>query len=307
MSEEIPVHTENRYWGKLPEAELEKALAFIDAEGWDAFTEAFKGKFDFTTQENRADWRFFVPLTRASVVLDAGAGLGRISIPLARVVGKVVACDTSIVRMRFLKKLAEAKGLQNIETVVADIFEPPFKDESFDLIVMNGLLEWVGKTDWYEDPREAQVACLKICKRLLKPGGYLYVGIENRAALAYLRGTDHSGLRFTSYMPRFLADWYTKVRKGHPYDTYTYTKAGYAKLLSEAGFVDPDFYLVYPGYNLPRVLIPHDEVRLLSYALSAMMPGNTLFRRAAQLAMRSLFVARLYRYFFFSFSIFARK
>ena len=301
------VHTENRYWGKLPEAELEKALVFIDEKGWEEFVEAYTGKFDFTMQENRADWQFYVPLTRDSVVLDAGAGLGRISIPLARVAGKVVACDASIVRMRFLKKLAEAKGLPNVETVVADIFEPPFADESFDLIVMNGLLEWVGSTDRYADPREAQIACLRICKRLLRPGGYLYVGIENRFALAYLRGTDHSGLRFTSYMPRWLADLYTRARKGRRYDTYTYTKAGYKKLLSEAGFSDPDFYLVYPGYNLPRILIPHEEVRLLSYALSGMMPGNTLFRRAAQLAMRSAIVARLYRHFFFSFSIFARK
>jgi SAM-dependent methyltransferase len=297
----------NRYWGKIPEAELQKALALIDAEGWAAFEERFAGKLDFTTEENRADWRFFVPLGRNSVVLDAGAGLGRISIPLARVAEKVVACDASAVRMRFLKKLAEARGLNNIETVSADIFDLPFKEESFDLIVMNGVLEWVGKTDAYDNPREAQIASLKICKKLLKKGGYLYVGIENRFALAYLRGVDHSGLRFTSYMPRWLANAYTKLRTGKKYDTYTYTMSGYKKLFAEGGFERPEFYLVHPGYNLPRMLIPHGNLKLLTYALVSLMPGNTPLRRVAKLAARLPFVAWAYRRVFFSFSIFAQK
>ncbi|PIR44965.1 MAG: hypothetical protein COV10_02035 [Candidatus Vogelbacteria bacterium CG10_big_fil_rev_8_21_14_0_10_51_16] len=303
----IKEFAKNRYWGKIPEAELEKALKIIDTEGWDAFARKYEDRLDFTTEENRADWRFFVPLNSKSVVLDAGAGLGRITIPLARVVGKVIACDTSLTRMRFLKKLAGSKGLSNVETVVADIFNPPFKDESFDLIVMNGLLEWVGRTDLYKDPREAQVASLKICKKLLKKGGFLYIGIENRFALSYLRGIDHSGLRFTSYMPRWLANRYSLFKIKHRYDTYTYNIWGYKKLLKEAGFENSDFRLVYPGYNQPRVIIPYDNIRLLKYTLESMMHGNTRIRKVAKLAARSTFLVWLYRNFFFSFSIFAQK
>ncbi|MBI2673869.1 MAG: class I SAM-dependent methyltransferase [Candidatus Zambryskibacteria bacterium] len=304
---EIKRFTKNRYWGKVPEAELEKALDVIDLEGWAVFTDKFKDRLDFTTEENRADWRFFIALDHNSIVLDAGAGLGRISIPLARVVRKVVACDTSVVRMRFLNKLAEAKGLSNIETVVADIFNPPFEKESFDLIVMNGLLEWVGRTDLYNDPREAQIACLKICRGLLKKGGFLYVGIENRFALAYLRGIDHSSLKFTSYMPRWLANKYTLSRTGHRYDTYTYNISGYKKLLNESGFTNPDFYLVYPGYNLPRIIIPYTNLRLLKYTLIYMMPANTIRRKIAKMAARSSFLLWIYRKLFFSFNIFAQK
>lgn len=304
---EIKQFTENRYWGKIPEAELEKALNIIDSEGWAVFTDKFKDKLDFTTEENRADWRFFVPIGHNSVVLDAGAGLGRISIPLARVVKKVFAFDQSLLRMKFLKIRAEKEGLKNIEVCVANIFNLPFQKESFDLIVMNGLLEWVGKTDLYHDPREAQIACLKICRGLLKKGGFLYVGIENRFAAAYLRGIDHSRLRFTSYLPRWLANRYTLFRTGHKYDTYTYNISGYRKLLNEGGFANPSFYLVYPGYNLPRIIIPYDNLRLLQYTLVSMMHGNTLVRRIAKMVGRSSFLVRIYRYFFFSFNIFAQK
>ena len=306
MMKEVKKFAQDPYWAKKIE-QIEKALDVIDREGWNVFINKFKDKFDFTTEENRADWRFFVPLDHESVVLDAGAGLGRISIPLARVVKKVVACDTSITRLRFLKKLAEVKGLNNIETVVADIFNSPFEEESFDLIVMNGLLEWVGRTDLYDDPREAQIACLKICKRLLKKGGYLYVGIENRFALAYLRGIDHSGLRFTSFLPRWLANKYTLFRENHRYDTYTYNIPGYRKLFKESGFESPDFYLVYPGYNLPRIIIPYDDLGLLQYTLISMMPADTLTRRIAKMAARSSFLIWIYRNFFFSFNIFVQK
>lgn len=304
--QKIKEFTADRYWGKIPECELEKALGIIDTEGWDSFAAKYKDRLDFTTEENRADWRFLVPLDRNSVVLDVGAGLGRTSIPLARVVKKVVACDTSVIRMKFLKKLADSKGLINIEVVVADIFNPPFEQESFDLIVMNGVLEWVGRTDLYKNPREAQIACLKICRGLLKKGGFLYVGIENRFAAAYLRGIDHNGLRFTSYMPRWIANKYTELKKHHKYDTHTYSMAGYKKLFKVGGFDNLDPYLVYPGYNRPRIIIPYNNLRLLKYIV-LMSSGGSVLRKIARLFAHFPPIIWLYRAVFFSFNIFARK
>lgn len=303
----VPFFSEDRYWGKSPKEELERALRVLDERGWDAFKKEFDSKFDFTFEENRADWRFGIPLSKNSVVLDAGAGMGRISIPLARVVGKVVSVDQSFLRMKFIKKRAENEGLKNIEAYVGDIFDLPFPKGSFDLIVMNGLLEWVGATDRYSNPREAQIASLRICKDLLKEGGYLYIGIENRFALSYLYALDHSGLRFTSYMPRFLADWYCKLRKGKRYDTYTYNVGGYRKLLLDAGFGEADFYLVYPGYNCPRITIPYESLNILTYVMRMLMPKNTWRRRVAKRFAGIRPLLWLYRKVFFSFNIVVQK
>lgn len=307
MKEGIALFTNDRYWGKLPKEELEKALEVIEMDSWGAFKAQYKGGFDATFEENRADWRFVIPVDKSFSVLDAGAGLGRISIPLARVAGKVVAIDHSFLRMKFLKKRAEQEGLDNIEVCVADIFDLPLPKESFDLIVMNGLLEWVGATDRYSDPREAQLASLKICKELLKKDGFLYIGIENRYALAYLRGLDHGGLRFTSYMPRWLANAYTKFRKGKPYDTYTYTKRGYEKLLKESGLNNVAFYLPYPGYNLPRIVIPYDNLQALAYTIRILVSSGGAKKKLAQFLAQWPLALRLYRYFFFSFGIVVQK
>jgi len=305
--EGIPLFAEDCYWGKSPKEELEKALMVLEEKGWEEFKALYQSKFDFTFEEGRADWRFPIPISKDSVVLDIGAGMGRSSIPLARVAGKVVSVDHSYLRMKFLKKRAEKENLKNIEVYVGDIFDLPFKKESFDLIVMNGLLEWVGVTDRYSHPKDAQIASLKVCKSLLKKGGHLYIGIENRFAASYLKGTDHSGLRFTSYMPRFIANWYTLFRKGKRYDTYTYNVGGYQKLLHEAGFGDADFRLVYPGYNNPRITIPYNNLNMLAYVIHGLMPENTWRRKI----VKSFIVIRpllwLYRKLFFSFNIIVKK
>lgn len=303
----IPFFSPNRYWGKSSEEELEHALRVLDEQGWEVFRERFESKFDYTFEENRADWRFPIPLSRASIVLDAGAGMGRSSIPLARVAGKIVAIDHSFLRMKFLKKRAEKEGLANIDVYVGDLFDAPFPKESFDLIVMNGVLEWVGATDRFRDPREAQIASLRICKGLLKPGGFLYIGIENRFAFTYLSALDHSGLHFTSYMPRFLADWYCRLRKGRRYDTYTYTMSGYRKLLAIAGFDAVDAYLAYPGYNCPRIVIPYDNLEVLAYAIRTLVSENSWRRRLARRLARVRPLLRLYRFGFFSFNFIIEK
>ncbi len=268
----IPVFTEDLYWGREGQGkgstgEFEAALRCIDTEGWDAFASTYKKGFDFSFAEHFADWRLAIPMDSESIVLDVGAGMGRSTIPLARVAKRVVAFDKSILRARFIKRRVASEGLTNVDVFVGDLFDLPLPDHSFDVIGMNGILEWVGLNMSFKDPRDAQVAALKICARLLKPGGYLYVGIENRWALAYLRGKDHSGIRYTSYMPRIVADLYCRMRGLGSYRTYTYGYRGYQKLFAEA-FPVLETHLLFPGYNDPRTHIPYDDLRALSWYLT---------------------------------------
>jgi len=304
ISNNIPVFSEDIYWGKIPEAELKDLIENVEKNGFDSIDKTTQKKIDFTFDEDRADWRFFIPALTEMTVLDVGAGLGRISIPLARISKQVIACDQSLSRMRFLEKRANAEKLNNLTVFVGDIYDLPLKDNSVDLIVMNGVLEWVGKTNLYKNPKDAQIRSLEICKKLLKKDGHLYIGIENRLAAVYLKAPDHGELRFTSYMPRFLANIYTKLRKGQQYRTYTYSKKGYEHLLFEAGFkVKPNFYLLYPGYNLPRVIIPYNNLNVFRYVLKSFKnPGGFIKKVILFFSHSSIFI-RLYRLFFFSFGI----
>ena len=309
VREGIPLFCKDRYWGKSPESVLKEGLEVIDQQGWSAFDQKFCKLLDFTNDESRADWRFNIPVTKDFIVLDTGAGMGRITIPLARIVKRVVAFDYSLARMKFLEKRLAKENLNNVELCVADIFKLPFPDNSFDLIVMNGVLEWVSKTDLFKNPRQAQIASLEICKKLLKPGGYLYIGIENRWALSYLRGFDHSGLRYTSYMPRWLATIYCQLRGRGKYDTLTYSKGGYIKLIQQADFKSSniEFHLPYPGYNVPRITVPHNELNILKYLIINMMPAKGFKKKIVKVLARFNIFLKLYRLLFFSFNIIIKK
>ena len=281
MIDSIPVFAEDLYWGREGQGkgstqEFEEALVCIDTEGWGAFAARYKKGFDFSFAEHFADWRFAIPLGPDSTVLDIGAGMGRSTIPLARVAKRVVAFDKSVLRARFIKRRVASEGFTNVDVFVGDLFDLPLPDHSFDVIGMNGILEWVGLNTSFKNPRDAQVAALKICAQLLKPGGYLYVGIENRWALAYLRGKDHSGVRFTSYMPRRLADMYCRIRGLGSYRTYTYGYCGYQRLFAEA-FPSLETYLLFPGYNDPRTLIPYTDFRALRWYLTHLSPGRRAY------------------------------
>ena len=99
-------------------------------------------------------------------VIDFGCGSGAASLVLARATGgRMTAVD---VHGPFLDDLdaraADASVAERIKTVRADMADPPFPDESFDLVWSEGAIYLIG----FE-------AGLKRWRRLLRPGGYVAV------------------------------------------------------------------------------------------------------------------------------------
>ena len=68
ITDGIPFFSEDRYWGKAPKEELEKAIKILEEKGWKYFNANYQGKFDFTFEENCADWRFNIPVDKNFVV-----------------------------------------------------------------------------------------------------------------------------------------------------------------------------------------------------------------------------------------------
>lgn len=251
------------YWGEFTEAKMDELLAIIEQKGFDAgriFVRDTLNREEFVLGLGRSNFINVLDINKDSVCLDCGCGLGVHTFNMAREAKEVHAFDLSIKRLRFIQQRQKVEGQKNIFLYHSDFAHLPFHEEMFDVIIMNGVVEWLGEIQRFEDPRDDQCAVLKQMRGLLKPGGRLYIGIENRYASAYVRGYDHNGLWLTNYFPRFLADWVTRFRKGKPYRTYTYGVRGYKKLLRESGFdKKPDFFIAYPGYNAPQYLIAHDD------------------------------------------------
>lgn len=188
-----------------------------------------------------------------SRILDLGCGWGPLSVALAEAGCQVVAADLTLPRLAFLSRRCKDEGRNNITTVcLGDRQCLPFSEETFDLVVLNGVLEWVPECR-PGPPRKLQKQYLIDVKRVLKPDGQLFLAIENRYGYGYLLGRreDHTSLRYGALLPRFLANLYSLLVRGKPYRTYTHSRGGCLRLLRQAGYRSVTFYGTIPSYRQP--------------------------------------------------------
>lgn len=298
----------DKYWGEFEESEMDKLLFLCSEKDFGGAKKYIKEKLkreDFIFGSTRSDFLYLSNVNKESLCLDVGCGLGVHTFNMAKIAKEVHACDLSKKRVEFCEYRKEMDGANNVYLYHSDIERLPFKKEKFDFILMNGLVEWLGEKNKNKDPRQDQIEDLKKIFSLLKKDGVLYIGIENRYAATYLHNAkDHNRLKYTTFMPRFLADWVTKLRTGKSYRTYTYGISGYKKLLKEAGFEKDkiNFYVAHPGYNMPQYLIDFEDLGAFGFFFSGSNFGSLL-----KWILRRKTVIKIIRHFFYSYAIFAKK
>lgn len=294
------------YWGEFPREELVQLIEKAKETGWrEAVSAAFQDqdptRYNSIASSARAGWLPLLPPSPQGMVLEIGAGLGAVAQVLAHHYGTVCCLEPVAERLRFLQLRMEQEGLKNVKPVQAALPALPFPDATFDAIVMIGALEWVGEWMTEMGPRQAQIAVLEKVRGKLKVGGALLIGIENRFAYTSFRGRrDHSGLPYTSLMPRWLAslavslarsDYRTPGSAREGYRTYTYGLGGYRKLFKDAGFGEVSFHWPHPGYTYPAQVFPLRKGvalrQLLGDSLRQRGSWKTRFKRGgARLAAR---------------------
>ena len=85
-----------------------------------------------------------LPIGPESKILDLGSGWGTISLNLAQSCGLVVSMDQMFEHLEWQRAASSALGVDNITYVQAgDTKSLPFPSQSFDAVIMNGVLEWV--------------------------------------------------------------------------------------------------------------------------------------------------------------------
>ena len=214
-------------------------------------------------QPSRGAFKFLLNLNKKTKVLDIGCGYGAISTAIAPHVKQVVGIDPDSNRLMFTQKRAQLSNIKNLKTIKTKSgIKLPFTKDSFDLVIINGVLEWVPTTTT-GNPKKDQLKFLKEVKRVLKPGGQVYLGIENRFGYPYFLGKpdDHSHLLFASLLPRFLANFYSQITKDKPYRTYTHSWWGYRSLFRQAGLNILNTYYPSPNYKYIEHIYSHQMNR----------------------------------------------
>ncbi|MGH9356428.1 MAG: methyltransferase domain-containing protein, partial [Terriglobia bacterium] len=268
----------------------------------------------------RASWLPLLGLPADAVALDVGCGYGAIAHSLALAMKEVCAIEAVPERIEFTQERLRQEKLDNVTLVQASAMDLPFFESSFDLVVLNGILEWVGEWDPEGRPRDVQLKFLSSVRRLLKDGGVAVIGIENRFSLgSILGGQDHSGIQYTSLVPRWFATrmlrrsstahYRTVLNAKKEYRTYTYSAPGYRKLVAEAGYGASTVYWAIPNYNEPSQLVPVEARPLirevsLDFLDHPGRPGRSALRRKAK---RMLAGSSAFRWLLPNFVIVASK
>jgi len=126
---------------------------------------------------------------RGAAALDVGCGVGGTSVALARHGVDVIAVDHNPARLKAVGNLPE-----HIETKLADARDLPFPDDSFEIVILQDVIEHVVEP--------SSVLCE--IRRVLVSGGILFLSTPNKFALPNMLSDPHWGLPCISFLSRTL-------------------------------------------------------------------------------------------------------
>jgi SAM-dependent methyltransferase len=154
-------------------------------------------------------------------VLEVGCGTGQLGAFLSIGGRAVVGVDMTRASLQLAGEFKVRHGLHNCNFIHADLFDLPLQSASFDLVIAKGVLMAT---------RDARAAFQAVC-RLLRPGGYVIVGLYNRFARIptslrkiYFRLTKADPAK-VDYVMRHMAQSDQKLRAwyldqyAHPHET----------------------------------------------------------------------------------------
>jgi ubiquinone/menaquinone biosynthesis C-methylase UbiE len=109
-----------------------------------------------------------VPLREGMTVVDWGCGPGRFDVPLARRVGangRVYAVDIQPLAIAAVRRRVAKAGIANVTPVLSEPYSAPLPDAITDVVIFLDAFHAIGD----------RTALLREMRRVLKPGGLLYM------------------------------------------------------------------------------------------------------------------------------------
>lgn len=203
------------------------------------------------------NWRLVVPVTQNSRVLNLGPEVD--SRLLLDFCGEVVEVGEG--------RPPSDDSHNRVERVQGGIYDKALTDDSFDLAVLYGVGRWLCCAGVAGHPHAEPLDVLRRIRALLRCGGYLCLGMENRWYYRNFLGLRDpcSGIPFGAILPRPISSYLGRWRPGPGHRTFLHSGHGYRQLLNRAGFDNVKLFCAIPDYRSPKFMVPLDEVSYAYY------------------------------------------
>jgi ubiquinone/menaquinone biosynthesis C-methylase UbiE len=247
-------------------AQLNHLNELARKNGWESAVQNVYGAgasiVRYVTESSRASFIELLALTNDCDVLEIGPGLGQFTVPLARQAKSVWALEVVQGQAEFTAERCRQEGLSNVHVAVGgDNCRLPYSNETFDVVVVNLVLEWCAMRCLNEEIVDVQRRFLSETCRVLRPGGTLYLATKNRFALRQLIGKSDEhcyGIRFGSALPRWISQALLRL-KGHkrPFGML-HSHNSLRAMMSSVGFSKIESFWATPEMRYPVEYVAND-------------------------------------------------
>ncbi len=250
------------------QGKLDRLVELAHEKPWREAVGEVYGEFDYIFPDGRDKWLELLSIKPDDTVLEIGPGMGQFTALLSRMCKELHAVEVVPEQARFAAERCRQEGCGNVHLATGgDDCLLPYKDNSFDWVVMNLVLEWCAMRDsGGADFASGQRSMISEIHRVLKPGGRAYLMTKNRYALRLLtgKGDEHCyHMRWGNALPRALMMMGLR-RKGHDRPRgLLHSHNALVGMIRKAGFVGVDSYWAAPEMRYPTACVPNkaSEIR----------------------------------------------
>lgn len=210
----------------------------------------------YHTHPARANVIRAIGIPTDSIILEVGSGCGGVTRYLGEQGLLVDALEP--MEARALVARERTRDLAGVEVLVGEISDLP-KEPAYDLVVVVGVLEYVGLGTREVDP---YIHFLAEIRSRLRPGGSLVLAIENKLGAKYIAGApeDHTSQVFDSI------EGYPRGERAR-----TFSRAELIALMSEAGLAAETF-AAFPDYKMTRTIFSPSRLSDAGRSLMKRLP-----------------------------------